>query len=364
MNHLISQYLKIDLQQASALVDLLRFENQLNQTVTWKENTYQLAEAKTQADVLHFIQAVGQTVWFKGHDRSKYPQITDEQLNKHYFELAQRMGLTQAAHLPETFVPQFAVVLGSSELEVKARVLALKESFDAGKLPKQGLVLGLGCNRQLGVSVPQTEEDSKKRLLEKHREPNEMEMVSLLTTDMLEQNPKFKLQYQAINTTANVKSREEANCVKTADTATSLKQYFELSPGVDQLQRPITVTIASRQPYAERQKRDVQKQLGEGYDVQVLGHEYNWERYSANPAAINVIRGELARLFNISFTPEYLKQFDQALTEAELAEIKQLCQPKQSPYLSRLQFNAAPAPQAVQADQAQESLHSNINLGK
>lgn len=357
---IISRYLNISLEQSKAVLELLALEGQGKKPVLWKEREYDLTQAKTQADFLSFLQAVGQVVWFQGFDRSKYPDIGDEELNNTYYALIERMGLTQTVHLPADCQPDFAAVLGSSETNVSFRTESLKSDLLKGHVPKRLTIFGTGCNRQLGVSVPFSEDASKERLLALKRDPVEMEMLTLLTTDMLEGDKTFHtLRYEPVNTTANVQSREDPNCVKTFDTATSMRQAIERRSDFHTMKKPILVAVYSNQPYVKRQEQDAQKSLGDQFLAIGVGREFTKADFLRNPKSINVVRGELARLINTPFTPQYLETFQIPLSLEELREIATLTSPmRRSPSFDQFRMMSMPQTQKAEqttTDKAEES---------
>jgi hypothetical protein len=326
---IIVKYLQISEEQAKKLMDLLSLENRWQDEQQWKDTKFNLVTCKTQADVIGFLQAVGQTQWFKGHDRSKFADnISDQELNETYFSLFAGLGLTQNISYDTALgKPSFSVVLGSSESQVNSRVSSLQGDILSGDGPQEKRIYGLGCNRGLGVSVIDTEQTSKDKLSAAGIDANEMNMVSMLTHEMLAElvrkDDKYKsLVYQPINTTANVQSRLEKDCVKTADTATSLKQAIEERYDLEQLPKPINVAVYSRQPFVLRQQRDVQMKLGPDYLAIGVGSEFTQNAFNLHPKSIAVCLGEVARLVNINFTPENLKQFNVALTQQEMEELK------------------------------------------
>ncbi|MDP3561983.1 MAG: hypothetical protein Q8R83_07385 [Legionellaceae bacterium] len=325
---IIARYLQIPEERAEKLIKLISMEKRWQEIFTVKGIEYKLSNVKTQADFIGFLEALGQSTWFKGHDRSTLngPLLQQEE-KELYFDLFSGLGLIQNMELIDS--PDFSVVLGSSEAEVETRVETLKQTILSGCIPKTGQIFGLGCNRQLGVSVQQTEEKSKFALLAASQETTEMGMVSLITQECLAAIVKkdsrlTNLSYQAIDTTSNAKTREDGSCVKTADTAASLKEAIEQQFDLQTMPLPIQVAVFSTQPFVLRQQRDVQQKLGSNYRVIGVGVERTKEAFLAHPQSVGIFLGEVARLLHIQYTPDYIKQFDVLLTQDELNELQYL----------------------------------------
>lgn len=323
---ILANYLQINEQQAQSILDITALEAHFSREQKWQENVYTASAIKTQADFIRFLQAVGQSQWFKGHDRSKFADnITDEQLNKTYYEYFKRAGLVDAVQWPLQQPPHFAAVLGSSQSQVSDRVDWLKKDMLAGNAPSEKMIAGLGCNRDLGVGVMESEEPSKSRLLAAYKPLTEMEMTNLVTQDMLAEFSGYT--YTEVNTATNVTNRTDKDCVKTSDTAASLKQAIEQKYDMTKLPDPIYVATYSCQPFVLRQQRDVQAKLGPRYQAIGVGREVSEERFAAHPKSIAICLGELARLMNINFNPAMLNKFDVALNADEMQELAQLSQP-------------------------------------
>ena len=330
--NIVANYLQISAAQAQALMELLNLEKRWQEEYDLKGVKHVLATIKTQADFISFIQAVGQTQWFKGHDRSKFSDtVSDQQMNEKYFSLFEGLGLTKQINYDASEAPAFAAILGSSESQVKARLDAFTQDVQNGFAPVENIVFGLGCNRELGVSVIEREQESKDKLKLQNQETTEMNMVSLLTQQTLEQlvdeEKKNKIRYQPINTTSQAKTREDSACVKTADTATSLKQAIEMQFDVASMKKPINIAVYSRQPFVLRQQRDVQQKLGMDVKAVGVGNAFSFSEFCQNPKSIAVCLGEVARLVNVNYTPENLKKLNVELTEAELHEVASLASP-------------------------------------
>ena len=62
-------------------MEVLTYEKRWSEEQEWKEAKYSVSSIKSQADLISFLQAVGQSRWFKGHDRSKFHRKSDERKN-------------------------------------------------------------------------------------------------------------------------------------------------------------------------------------------------------------------------------------------------------------------------------------------
>lgn len=324
---ILANYLQINEQQAQSILDITNLEAHFSKDQQWQGNTYSASAIKTQADFIRFLQAVGQSQWFKGHDRSKFADnITDEQLNKAYYALFDRMGLMQSVSWPLVQAPHFSAVLGSSQSQVGDRVDWLKQDILTGRAPTEKMIAGLGCNRELGVGVMETEEPSRSRLQAFGKSTTEMEMVNLIVKDMMADLQGYA--YVEVNPGSAVTNREDVNCIKTSDTAASLKQAIEQKYDMAQLPDPIYVAVYSCQPFVLRQQRDAQAKLGPGYQAIGVGREVSEARFAGHPKSISICLGEVARLININYQPALLKQFDVALNAEELQEISAMTRVK------------------------------------
>ncbi len=319
--NIIADYLQIPAKNAQFLMALFMQEG------GWKK----AFNMRSQADLIEFIQMFSQLQWFQGHDRSKLPDNHTTHLNQDYFSFFEGMGLTQSVHYSLlNNQPDFSVVLGSSEEDILSRIESLKHDLLVGWLPKENLIFGLGSNRLLGCSVLELEQGSKRKLQVQNLDQTEMNMVTLLTHECLNslaaQDSRFStLSYQAINTTAStLKNSDSEYRVKTAETATSLKSAIGYRLQFMAKQKPIYVTVYSNQPYILRQQRDIQLTLGSNYIVTGVGGALKRENFDNNNKSMGEFLGEIARLININYRPDYLKRFDMALTTAEIEEINNL----------------------------------------
>lgn len=322
--NIIQNYLAISEPEAQALIALLNYEKRWHQEFNWKESAYSLQNAKTQDDVISFMQAMGQTQWFSSHDRSRFPDnVSDKEMNNQYFDIFRTMGLTQELYLAGN--PTFSVVLGSSEERVKGRVETLKQALLNDNLPLGNIVFGLGCNRQLNIGViPNSENQSKQRLEAEGLDATEMNMITLTVKDMLKSDEKFaNITYHEVNTARQIVNRDPG-CAQTKDTAESLKSCIENLPNYSELTKPITVYVYSCQPFVLRQQRDVQEKLGDDYVVRGAGAVLSRERYLAQSKSVSIVLGEIGRLININFTPKHRNKLKVALTDDELQEIQRL----------------------------------------
>lgn len=340
LSKIIENFLKMNEEASKTIMKLLALEGRWQQAqkgiskVTKSEIQIKASDIKTQADLVTFLQFVGQSHWFKGHDRSKFPvghsdKITDED----YFTIFESLGLFNETPYDRTQgQPHFSVILGSSESQVTKRVNSLKKDLVSGLVPKQGKIFGLGCNRGLGVSVIESEASSKQKLAERGEEQTEMKMVNLITAEMvdgLKKSSEFKdLTYHEINTASPAKTREDKDCVTTAKTAISLKSEIERDPNFSTMEKPIRVAVFSNQPFVERQRRDIEMQLGDGYQVIGVGSAVS-DDFKASSRAFNLCLGELARLINISYNKANIELLNkQPLTDEELLELETLFNPK------------------------------------
>lgn len=320
---ILAKYLQIKEEQAQSILDITALESHFSREQQWQGKVFTASAIKTQADFIHFLQAIGQSQWFKGHDRSRFADnISDEQLNKTYFSLFKRAGLLDAVQWPLSQPPHFAAVLGSSQSQVSDRVDWLKKDILSGNAPSEKMIAGLGCNRELGIGVLESEEPSKSRLLAAGKPATEMEMTNLVTQDMLSAFPEFT--YTEVNTATNVTNREDKNCVKTCDTAATMKQAIEQKYDMAAMPQPIYVAAYSCQPFVLRQQRDVQSRMGSRYQVIGVGRDVSEERFASHPKSIAICLGEVARLININYTPVMLNEFDIALNAEELQELAML----------------------------------------
>lgn len=337
LKDIIANFLRVSSDKAEALIELLNIEGRWQQESIWKDIKIHPSQIETQADLFNFLQAVGQSQWFKGHDRSKFPEnILKSLTEEKYFNLLASLGMTQA--IPYDSLkghPDISIVLGSSESQVNARVSELEKDLIAGNLPRTNMICGLSTSsRKLGVSVIEKEDISKAELEELKQDPTEVNMVNLKIETMLsklkKEIPNFNnLIYKTIDTASTATSREDVKCVKTSDTASSLKQLIESQPEFARLKKPIIVAAYSCQPFVERQRRDVQKTLGDDCLVVGVGSALTFETFKQHSQSISICLGEVGRLINISYVAtDLVLAKSQKLTQEELAEIANFFSPK------------------------------------
>jgi hypothetical protein len=324
--NLIENFMQISSENAKALIEILNLENLWHAKPTWKNKEYSLDTANTQADVVAYIQAVGQGVLFTGHDRSKYTNnASNTSLNNLYYDLFERMGLTAECIAPNES-PVYSVILGTSEQQVMTRLKYMRQDFLKGIIPTSKTIFGLGCNRLLGEGVIGDEESSKAELRTQDLPLTEINMVTLLTKKILENvEDGFALEYIPINTALAAIDRNNPNCAKTTDTAASLKAEIEKIHS-----NPVGLPVIyaySNQPFVHRQQADVQLKMGDDYKVVGIGCEIPREKFLATPNSVSVFLNELARLINQNYTKalnNQLSQFAVPLTTEELTELADL----------------------------------------
>jgi hypothetical protein len=319
--NIIKDYLQLPANKVEYLTALLTQEGCWQETLYWKGKKYDPAHMRSQADVIKFLQAFCQSQWFNGHDRLKFPENHANHLKKHFFSLFEGVGLTQSVDYNVlNNPPDFSVILGSTESDVLSRVDSLKQDLLANSLPKEHMIFGLGSNRLLGYSDLDSEDYSKRKLLKLNQDQTEMNMVTLLTCegldDLKSKDSRFsKLSYQAINTASPNSDR-----VKTVETAINLKYAIENSLGF-RAKKTVYLAVYSNQPYILRQQRDMQQALGTDYFVAGVGAALTQADFDRNNKSVSELLGEIARLVHINYRAEYLEQFNIALTTTEIAEI-------------------------------------------
>jgi hypothetical protein len=331
--NILSDFLKLHSHQTQALIKLLSMENRWCETIVLANGqTIDPREIKTHAELIQFVQTLGQSQWFKGHDRSRFAaDESDASLKNQYFELFHCLGLVEAVRTPGISVrPHAMVVLGFSEAQVQTRTQTIIEQVRNGISPTGNTIYGLGSNRQLGTGVLETEAESIKKLQDLGRSEadfTEMEMVSLIVQEALaslktEDPERFgQLTYCAINTLGNV-NRAATDCVKTADTAESLKKALEVDAEVFQnLPKPVVIFVASSQPFVKRQCLDMAIQLGNQYSVIAIGQALSQEVFNRLPISIPICLGEVARLINIAFNAQPIAAWQQPLSETDAYEL-------------------------------------------
>lgn len=316
---ILARFLEIKSYEADALIEIIKREKCCEKA--------DILKIETQADLISYLQKIAQDKWFLGHDRSKFPANgKDATTQDAYYQLFEKFGLCSARQYDfhQQGQPQLMVVLGSSESQVRERVLMLKTDLLRGVLPTKNKIIGLGCNRELGRSVNEMEKESREKLKLYGAKPTEMDMVSFLINEMLQElkstHSQFaELSYQAINTYSKITSRSNRACVTTKDTAILLKTIIENDENYQHFKKPLMMIAYSKQPYIERQRRDIEKVFADQHLYKVFGAglSLSKEEFTAIPNSINRCLGEIARLININFMSQKLTAFDTALTKDE-----------------------------------------------
>src|SRR6476660_1635064 len=136
---IIANYLSVTAEQADAILQILKMEQRSYNRQLLEMAQLKVDHIKTQADFILFLCAVAQQQWFKGHDRSKFPvNVSDKLLKENYFKMFKQFGLIEAKMFPlpdeshQDQQPDFLVVLGSSELQVRDRVAQMKSDLLRG----------------------------------------------------------------------------------------------------------------------------------------------------------------------------------------------------------------------------------------
>lgn len=160
-------------------------------------------------------------------------------------------------------------------MDVLSRVDTLKQDLLANYLPKANVIFGLGSNRLLEYSILDSEEYSKRKLRERNQDQTEMNIITLLMSEVFDtlvsKDKRFsKLSYHAINTTLIGQNPENTVRVKTPESAINLKYAIGHWPGF-KANKTIYVAVYSNQPYILRQQRDIQSVLGLNYFVVGVG---------------------------------------------------------------------------------------------
>ncbi|WP_375604551.1 hypothetical protein NOX90_03620 [Wolbachia endosymbiont of Anurida maritima] len=318
----IQNFLDFSHEAALSFLELLRIEEQWK-TQHYAEEDLKLQEIKTQVDLFKFIQAIGQSQWFKGHDRSRYEGIDiNRDLKEKYFNLFEKIGLIdEISYNMESGAPNFLVVLGGYERGIEIRVNTLvADCNERGVMPTENIIIGLGCNRKLD---PKREPSANR--LQDLGEDTEMNVLSSIVEAAIAQRIKTKeaIKYKPINTSSSVVTRVDPSCVKTGDTAASLKDYLEsYLEYKNTMDKPI-IAVYSNQPFILRQQFDMQSKLGEGYKVYGVGQGITEEEFIESPTIIVSCLAELARIINTKFTEKF-KHIKDDLTEEQIQEIHSL----------------------------------------
>ena len=137
------------------------------------------------------------------------------------------------------------------------------------------------------------------------------------------------------------------------------------------MQKPIKIAVYSRQPFVLRQLRDVQEKMGSDYIVFGVGDKLTAGKFQRqNPKSINVCLGEVARLININYTQNMLKQFQVDLTRDEMDELKSLihyCQQRDKKTLPQVSDNTSTvfaAPRAIPLAAPEEQPKNQVSEGR
>ena len=286
----------------------------------WKE--VNLSQINTQEDFLLFVNAIGQTQWFKGHDRTLFPTNPSQvdEVKKAGYEIFTQFGLFDSYDAPSGIMPHFSLVLGASASHMQARLKLLVTDLEQGIKPKLHTVYGLGSNRTLAVSVCDSKEEQFKR---EGIAQTEMELLSYLTRQSLMKFP--ELQYLVCNA-GGAADRRQKDCATTISTAGAFKSIVQVGEGTE---RPCIVFTYSTPPFAERQRLDVQEMLGDEYRVIVRAERGSCEEFFQYERSVAICCGEVARLIygNLGkmkkISPE-LEQFAVPLTKLEIDELDEL----------------------------------------
>jgi hypothetical protein len=331
---IVADFLRIDEQQARTLLKLLTFERRFQQEFKLKEETLNPRAIKTQADLIKFLQAVGQEAWFQGHNRGQFISSGNEQANRMYYFFFKNFGLTRSIP-PElkSGNPDVAVILGSTQNQVEFRLKTFRKDIHRGISPSSGWVIGLGCNRQLGKLSLDREQESIDELTHLNKELHEANMVDLQVKRTLANFP--MLSYLGINTTTHTVNVGDSNArATTADTAASLKSWLDKNLLDKNLKKERwVVAVYSNAPFIIRQQRDIQCQLGSRYQVVGVGPGLPislFEQHLKNKISAGAIcLGEIARLINTSFcciSAEKMAVYTNTLLiQDELSELNSLC---------------------------------------
>ncbi len=330
LKEIIAKFLQIPEQQAQILLNLLTLERQWQKKQPLGNKLIDPVDIKTQSELIEFLQAVGQNKWFKGHDRSKLPpHLTEVAIKEIYWDLFNQLGMTE--RIISNVIPNYSVVLGSSELNVKYRTESLIEDIFDNKTPTTAVIFGSGGNRELGRGVVVSEEDSIDKLKKASLPLTELNMVSLIVQEQLAQhglNQKFK--YIPVNV-GGASSRDQTGSAKTEQNAQGILETIQKLNANQDKPEQIVLTVYSNQPYIQRQKVDMEEKLKKEssdtkYQVNAVGRSYRKEDFFASPTSINLFLGEIARTTNTLYDKGQnpLLIANVSLTEEELAELHDL----------------------------------------
>lgn len=121
------------------------------------------AEIKTAGDFIEFLQILGQSKYFSGHNRAEFKDNDMSVSLKSYFRLAQRMGMIDEMTYTLEEKPTYMAVFGSSESQYHARLQALKTDLLRGIIPTSKIIYALGTDaRGLGAGALESEENQRR----------------------------------------------------------------------------------------------------------------------------------------------------------------------------------------------------------
>lgn len=252
----------------------------------------------------NFAQSKSQANWFKGHDRSVFSKGSDDP--ESLWGMAEAAGFTQAFAYPKDLPnPDFSVVPGSGQMVVQWRLKSLMQDLAAGLVPTSNTILLLGSNRPLGNgTLPGTEQDSIDALGTEATESDMMLYWASKYLDELKATQPDNGEIQSLEVklidTQGTAERSHKDCVKTGDTAVSLKEYFESHHSSLGKSR---VAFYVNQPFRLRMTRDMQVKLGEDYELIPVGPGVSKDLFVKNTS---IFLGEVARLIHQAHqkTPE------------------------------------------------------------
>ncbi|MFT4314136.1 MAG: hypothetical protein AB3P11_03425 [Wolbachia pipientis] len=321
ITELMNGFLDYSPEQAEAFLQLLSIEKQWK-TQYHKEGELKPENIKTKADLFKFIQAIGQSQWFKGHDRLRYEVDISKDLKKdEYFKLFKSIGLIDKVSYNSDEAggpPNFSVVLGAYQLGVETRVNTLIEDYKNGIRPTEDIIIGLGCNRKLDSTIESITNDLRDS--DPNKKPTEMDMINFVIEEAIEENQLEGIKYEPVSTSSEAKTRADESCVKTSDTAVSLKGYLEnylLNKSIDD---PIKLVVYSHQPFIERQKVDMESRLPKNYKVYCVGNEITSEDFKKSPTIVVLCLAEIARYINTKFIEKH-QYIEGDLSEEQRQEI-------------------------------------------
>jgi hypothetical protein len=326
LENIIANYLQLPRANAGKLIELLTFENH------WQSLFMTSQEILTQADFIRLLQVISQAAWYQGADRGlRNPVIVDQLRQQHYYDLFKDIGLIAAVDYPVLRDrPAYMMIFGSSESNVKKRVASLRGDLSAGRIPLSQQIHVLGCNRELGISVAETEEESRRALRAAGKDVTEMNMMLLLISDMLislaNQSPTLaSITVVPVEVVSTAKSRQEKQYVTTVDTVIAFKKIITNTPSQQGLTTEPIIAAYSSQPFVLRQQQDTQLALGESFQVIGVGGELSRQEFNESYIYIKDCCGEIARLIYLNFSSlRNRPEFQLPLTIAEKNQLRAL----------------------------------------